>query len=191
MVATNNVNYAEQVQAGVNYFQKQAQEQLPLVEKLLEALKSNNLEIAKKAYVESRPPYEQIEVLAGNFQQEDTDIDARPYAFDNGDLDEDFKGFHKIEALVYRDEDLKAAVPYGEGLITSVKSLIDKLNDPSNFNAKDKNWKRLHNLTYLALFLLILHLLLANQRDWSLFTWCAFICLCLMAYLWLLRLVLK
>ena len=60
MVAANNVNYTEQVQAGVKYFQKQAQEQLPLAEQLLEALKSNNLEAAKKAYVESRPPYEQI-----------------------------------------------------------------------------------------------------------------------------------
>ena len=137
MVASSNVNYAEQVQAGVKYFQNQAQEQLPLVEKLLEALKSNNLEAAKKAYVDARPPYEQIEVLAGNFEQEDTDIDARPYAFDNGDQDEAFKGFHKIEAFIYRDGDLKAAIPYGEGLIASVKSLIDKLNDPSNFNAKD------------------------------------------------------
>ena len=43
--------------------------------------------------MDSRPPYEQREVLAGNFEQEDTDIDARPYAFDNGDLDEGFKGF--------------------------------------------------------------------------------------------------
>ncbi|WP_235595977.1 EfeM/EfeO family lipoprotein [Mastigocoleus testarum] len=137
MVAANNMNYTEQVQAGVKYFQKQAQEQLPLAEQLLEALKSNNLEAAKKAYVESRPPYEQIEVLAGNFEQEDTDIDARPYAFDNGDEDEGFKGFHKIEAFIYRDDNLKAAVPYGEGLIASIKSLIDKLNDPSNFNAKD------------------------------------------------------
>ena len=87
--------------------------------------------------MDSRPPYEQIEVLAGNFEQEDTDIDARPYAFDNGDLDEGFKGFHKIEALIYRDGDLKAAIPYGDGLLESVKSLINKLNDPSNFNVKD------------------------------------------------------
>lgn len=96
-IAANSANYSEQVQAGVQYFQKQAQEQLPLVEKLLEALKSGNLEAAKTAYVNSRPPYEQIEVLAGNFEQEDTDIDARPYAFDAGDDDEAFKGFHKIE----------------------------------------------------------------------------------------------
>ena len=136
-IAANPGNYTEQVQAGIQYFQKQAQEQLPLAQKLLEALKSGNLETAKTAYVNSRPPYEQIEVLAGNFEQEDTDIDARPYAFDAGDEDEAFKGFHKIEALIYRDGDLKAAVPYGEGLIASINSLIGKLNDPNNFNAKD------------------------------------------------------
>ncbi|MEO1377160.1 MAG: hypothetical protein AAFW70_23300 [Cyanobacteria bacterium J06635_10] len=28
------------------------------------------------------------------------------------DKDEAFKGFHKIEAFIYRDGDLKAAVPY-------------------------------------------------------------------------------
>ena len=54
-----------------------------------------------------------------------------------------------------------------------------------------KNWKKLHNLTYIALFLLILHLLLANQGGWSIFTWCGYICLCLIAFLWLLRLLQK
>ncbi|MDY6901724.1 MAG: EfeM/EfeO family lipoprotein [Cyanobacteriota bacterium] len=136
-VAADTSDYAPQVQAGIQYFQKQAQEQLPLAEKLLEALKKGDVEAAKTAYVNSRPPYEQIEVLAGNFEQEDTDIDARPYAFDKGAQDEAFKGFHRIEALIYREGDLKAAVPYGEGLIASINSLIDKLNDPSNFNAKD------------------------------------------------------
>lgn len=136
-VAATSSDYSEQVQAGIQYFQKQAQEQLPLAEKLLEALKSGNVEAAKTAYVNSRPPYEQIEVLAANFEQEDTDIDARPYAFDAGAQDEAFKGFHRIEGLVYRESDLKAAIPYGEGLIASINSLIDKLNDPSNFNPKD------------------------------------------------------
>lgn len=35
MVAANDVNYAEQVQAGIKYFQKEAEEQLILTEKLL------------------------------------------------------------------------------------------------------------------------------------------------------------
>ena len=126
-VVASNGNYSEQVQAGIDYFKAQAEEQLPLVEKLLEALEGGDLEAAKTAYVDSRPPYEQIEVLALNFEEEDTDIDARPYAFDNGEEDEAFKGFHRIEALIYRDEDLEAAVPYGEGLIESVKREFDEV----------------------------------------------------------------
>ena len=136
-VAASTGDYSEQVQAGVDYFKAQAEEQLPLVEKLLESLQSGDLEAAKAAYVESRPPYEQIEVLALDFEEEDTDIDARPYAFDAGEKDEAFKGFHRIEALIYRDEDLEAAVPYGEGLVESIKALMEELDDPSNFSATD------------------------------------------------------
>lgn len=46
---------------------------------------SGDLEQAKKAYTKSRPEYEQIEVLAGSFVDVDSDIDARAYAFDNGE----------------------------------------------------------------------------------------------------------
>jgi iron uptake system component EfeO len=101
----------------------------------LAALKSGDLGRAKIAYVNSRPPYEEIEVYAASFEKEDTDIDARPYAIDGGETSPEYKGFHRIEALIYRDGDLKAAVPYGEELVASIKSLIGKLNDPKNFNA--------------------------------------------------------
>lgn len=132
--ATGNAYQAE-VAAGISYFKQQAQEQLPLTEALLAALKTGDLEKSKVAYVNARPPYEQIEVLAGSFEQEDSDIDARPYAFDEGESSEEFKGFHRIEAILYRDGDTKLAIPYAEGLIFSVNSLINKLNDPNNFSA--------------------------------------------------------
>ena len=134
-VAQANNNYRAEVAAGITYYQQQAVKQLPLVQDLVTALESGNLEAAKKAYVEARPPYEQIEVLAGNFEQEDSDIDARPYAFDKGELSEEFKGFHRIEAYLYRDGDVAAAIPYAKELVTSVESLIAKLNDLSNFDA--------------------------------------------------------
>lgn len=47
-----------------------------------------------------------------------------------------------------------------------------------------KNWKKLHSLTYAALVLLILHLLLV-KRVWSIYTWSAFITLCLILGSWL------
>ena len=128
-------DYHPQVIAGGDYFRERVDEQLPLVEDLLSALKTGDLSKAKMAYVNARPPYEEIEVYAGSFEQEDSDIDARPYSFDDGENSDEFKGFHKIEAFIYRDEDLASAIPYGEELIDSVKSLRVKLNDINNFNA--------------------------------------------------------
>jgi iron uptake system component EfeO len=127
--------YAAQVDAGLTYFQEQATKQLPLVEALEAAIASGDLEAAKTAYVESRPPYEQIEVLALNFEATDTDIDARPYAFDNGELDKAFKGFHRIEAIIYRDGNLKTALPYAQGLVASAKTLITDLKARENFDS--------------------------------------------------------
>lgn len=127
--------YNSQVNDGVSYFQQRASEQLPLVETLLSALKSGDLERAKTAYTNSRPPYEEIEVYAASFEKEDMDIDSRPYAIAGGETSPEYRGFHRIEALIYRDGDLKAAIPYGEELVASVKSLIGKLNNPQNFNA--------------------------------------------------------
>ena len=127
--------YAAQVDAGLNYFKEQAAQQLPLVEALAAAIKSGDLAAAQQAYIESRPPYEQIEVLALNFEDTDTDIDARPYAFDNGEADEEFKGFHRIEALIFRDENLVAAQPYADELVESVKTLMTNLEARENFDS--------------------------------------------------------
>ncbi|NJK52607.1 MAG: EfeM/EfeO family lipoprotein [Leptolyngbyaceae cyanobacterium SU_3_3] len=127
--------YPEAVATGVEYFKKQAAVQLSLTEKLLDALKGGDLAQAKEAYINARPPYEEIEVYALSFEQEDTDIDARPYAIDGGETSPEFRSFHRVEALLFRDGDTKAAIPYTEGLVKTVKSLIQKLDEPANFNA--------------------------------------------------------
>ena len=127
--------YTAEVDAGLAYFKEQTMAQLPLVEALAAAIKSGDLAAAQQAYIESRPPYEQIEVLALNFEDTDTDIDARPYAFDNGEADEAFKGFHRIEALIFRDEDLAASQPYADELVASVKTLMTNLEARENFDS--------------------------------------------------------
>lgn len=128
--------FAAQVDDGLEYFQSRADDQLPLAESLLSAIESGDMQRARTAYVEARPPYEEIEVLAANFEQTDSDIDARPYSFDEGEASEDFKGFHRIEGLLYREEDLEAALPYAEGLVESVKALQQDLRKRENFSAK-------------------------------------------------------
>ncbi len=127
--------YSQQVKAGVAYFQKRAQEQLKLAEELLTALKSGDINQAQAAYINARPPYEEIEVLAASFPEEDEAIDARPYAIPGGETSPKYRSMHRIEALIFRDKNLVAAVPYGEQLVGSVKSLIRKLNNPRNFNS--------------------------------------------------------
>lgn len=128
-------DYAAQVDEGLAYFRRRADDQLPLAEELLAAVKANDMERVREAYVASRPPYEEIEVLAANFEQTDSDIDARPYAFDEGETSEEYKGFHRIEGLVFRDEDLRAALPYAEGLVESVRTLQGDLARRESFDA--------------------------------------------------------
>ncbi len=135
-VAASDNRYAQQVDEGLDYFRKMAQRQLPLCTSMLAAIGSGNLQKAKDTYVEARPPYEQIEVLAVSFEQTDADIDARPYAFDGGEADPEFRGFHKIEAFLYRDEDLRSALPYAQTLVESVETLMQDLNQRQNFSAQ-------------------------------------------------------
>lgn len=128
--------YAGAVDAGLTYFRRRAAAQLPLAERLVEAIALGNLEAAKTAYIASRPPYEEIEVLAASFEETDSDIDARPYSFEGGEASDDFRGFHRIEALLYRDEDLEAALPYARELVESIRTLQGDLEARENFSAQ-------------------------------------------------------
>ncbi|MBN9437327.1 EfeM/EfeO family lipoprotein [Bosea sp. (in: a-proteobacteria)] len=128
---------AAAVDAGLAYFRKRNAEQKPLVAALTKALSGSDRAAAEAAYVASRAPYEEIEVLAANFEEIDKDIDSRAYAHDLGDTDPGFKGFHKIEALLFGEGDLAAALPLARGLEASVAALDKALNERERFSAKD------------------------------------------------------
>lgn len=128
-------DYAAEVDVGLAYFRARAEEQVPLVEAMVEAIAGGDIEAAKAAYVAARPPYEEIEVLAAGFPETDADIDARPYAFDGGETDPAYRGFHRIESLLFRDGDLAAAQPFAETLLGSARTLIDDLATRENFSA--------------------------------------------------------
>lgn len=127
-------DYADAVDAGLEYFQDRADDQLPLAESLLDALSSGDETRARDAYVEARYPYEEIEVLAASFEETDADIDARPTAYTYGETSDEFVGFHRIERLLYRDDDLEGAMPYAEGLVESVEQLGADLEKRGNFD---------------------------------------------------------
>lgn len=125
---------SEVVAAGLDYFRALMPYQIAQVQSLLDAIEGGDVEDAIAAYKNSRPLYEQIEVLAGSFSDEDSDIDARPYAFERGEFDEAFKGFHKIERYLYRDGNVgKDTVQAANGLLDSMNALDEKLNTPDLF----------------------------------------------------------
>ncbi|MDG2029983.1 MAG: EfeM/EfeO family lipoprotein [Phycisphaerales bacterium] len=126
--------WQDSVAGGVNYFKKRCDDQIPLVKQLQKAIASGDVASAKVAYIESRPPYEEIETIAGSFMESDADIDARPYAFEGGEQDPEFRGFHKIENLIFAEEDLEAASPYADRLHQSIVRLRTELNDPMRFS---------------------------------------------------------
>jgi iron uptake system component EfeO len=126
--------WQDAVAGGVNYFKQRCDDQVPLVKGLQKAIASGDVASAKVAYIESRPPYEEIETIAGSFMESDADIDARPYAFEGGEHDPQFRGFHKIENLIFAEENLDAASPYADRLLASIIRLRTELDDPARFS---------------------------------------------------------
>merc|ERR1712224_613818 len=97
-------------------------------------IKSGDLSAAQAAYVASRPSYEQIEVLAGSFEETDCSIDCRPDAFAKGENSPDFKGYHKIEHALFRNKSTKDAEAAAKGLVELNAKLQTELADPKNFD---------------------------------------------------------
>lgn len=124
------------VAGGVGYFSKRCDDQMTLCQNLEKAIASGNLQAAQKAYIDARPPYEEIETLAYAFEETDSDIDARPYAFEQGETSEDFRGFHKIEALLFGYETTEQALPYARRLTQSVGELKTQLGELDRFDAE-------------------------------------------------------
>lgn len=119
--------YATQVRQGLRHFVKECAKQQSLVRQLHDAIESFNLTRAKAMYGQSRPPYEQIEVLASDFPQLDGYIDQRPYAVARGEVDMDWRGFHEIERALFRDADLNTALASMSPLTDAVDRLCERL----------------------------------------------------------------
>lgn len=128
-------SFTAEVGTGLDVFRRLAEEQIGLFEALLAAVETGDAAAAKAAYVAARPPYEEIEVLAASFPETDAAIDARPYAIDGGETSPDYVSIHRVEALLYRDDDLTAALPFARGLVASGRRLRADLDQRDAFSA--------------------------------------------------------
>lgn len=125
-----------EVGLGVSYLQARAADLVDAVEGMILALENRDLQAAQRAYFEARAPYEEIEVVAAAFPELHRDIDARAYEFRSGELDEDFKGFHRIEIFLFSREKVKPALPVAKELLESVEELEAVLADRGLFSAE-------------------------------------------------------
>lgn len=125
--------YSKEIDEGLAYFKKLADDQMPLIVGLKDAIAGGDLAKAKDAYVACRPHYEQIETYAASFEETDAKIDARPYGYDDGTTAEDFVSVHKIEHLLFGEGDLAPALPFAEQLIETCEQLKKDLNTRDAF----------------------------------------------------------
>ncbi|KAL4515948.1 hypothetical protein Ndes2526B_g00663 [Nannochloris sp. 'desiccata'] len=133
---------ADPVEQVLEFARNAAQVSIENAESLLETLRSGDMAASRQAYLKLRPEYEQIEHLYEVFGDTDADIDARPDAFTYGEaIDPNqlttpgaiFKGSHRIEVLLYRDENVTAAIPFAELLIEDYKTLLTKLENAEDY----------------------------------------------------------
>jgi iron uptake system component EfeO len=128
--------FAAAVDRGLAYFRPLAAEHTRSAEALRDTIAAGDIDAARRAYIATRPSYEEIEVLAASFPETDEAIDARPYAIPGGETSPDYVSVHRIESLLFRDGDLAAALPFAEGFVESARTLQGDLERRQAFTAE-------------------------------------------------------
>jgi iron uptake system component EfeO len=93
------------------------------VRRLSAALDAGNLARAKSLYGPVHAHYEQIEPVAESFGNLDPEIDARA----NDVPASKWRGFHKIEQLLFQKSTTAGTAPLGKQLLTDVETLAGKV----------------------------------------------------------------
>lgn len=113
-------------------YKKFVEEQIDMLlkdsEKFDEVLKSGNLEEAKKMYPLIRMAYERSEPIAESFGESDVNIDFRLVDFkEEYNTEEGWRGFHRIEQILWEKNTTKGTEKYAIQLIDDIKELAAKI----------------------------------------------------------------
>ncbi|WP_097933180.1 MULTISPECIES: iron uptake system protein EfeO [unclassified Streptomyces] len=91
------------------YTLDQAEETLPKAKVFADAVKAGDVEVAKKAYAESRIGWERTEPVAESFGDIDPKVDLREDGLEEGqDLENDWTGWHRLERSLWQDKKITA-----------------------------------------------------------------------------------
>ena len=97
-------------------------------ENFAQLLKTGKLEEAKKAYPLIRMAYERSEPIAESFGESDIKIDYRLVDFkEEFKNEEGWKGFHRIEKILWEQNTTKGTEKYAEDLVNDIKELKAKI----------------------------------------------------------------
>ena len=110
------------------YVEGQVDNLLKDTEKFAETLKAGNLEEAKKQYPLIRMAYERSEPIAESFGELDVNIDFRLADYlEENKTEEGWRGFHRIEKIMWEKNTTKGTEEYAEQLVKDVKELKAKV----------------------------------------------------------------
>lgn len=113
------------------YVQAEAAELVQKTDTFVAAVKSGNMDEAKRLFASTRSHYERIEPIAELFNELDPAIDAREDDFKSV-TDPEFTGFHRIEYALWEAKSLDGMTPIADKLAEDVHKLKDEI-DALNF----------------------------------------------------------
>ena len=97
-------------------------------ENFAQLLKTGKLDEAKKVYPLVRMAYERSEPIAESFGESDIKIDYRLVDFkEEFKNEEGWKGFHRIEKILWEQNTTKGTEKYAEDLVNDIKELKAKI----------------------------------------------------------------
>ena len=113
-------------------YKKFVEEQIDMLlkdtENFAQLLKNGKLEEAKKVYPLIRMAYERSEPIAESFGESDIKIDYRLVDFkEEFNTEEGWKGFHRIEKILWEQNTTKGTEKYAEDLVNDIKELKAKI----------------------------------------------------------------
>ena len=97
--------------AYADYVDTQVTDLVATIDVFASAVESGDLEAAKASYAAARVPWERIEPIAELFPDLDGAIDFREEDFEGGVDDPEFKGFHRIEKVLWADGTAEGLAP--------------------------------------------------------------------------------
>ena len=113
-------------------YKKFVEEQIDMLlkdtENFAQLLKDGKLDEAKKAYPLIRMAYERSEPIAESFGESDIKIDYRLADFkEEFKTEEGWKGFHRIEKILWEENTTKGTEKYADELVNDIKELKAKI----------------------------------------------------------------